>query len=55
MDFSRDGFKLGGSSLAQYLNRLGKEAPTVKDAAYFVKTFNLLQSLIEEGMILVGS
>jgi len=54
IDFSRDEFVLGGSSFAQYLNRLGNEAPTVKDAAYFVKTFNLLQSLIEEGMILSG-
>lgn len=54
IDFSRDGFKLGGSSLAQYMNRLGHEAPTVKDASYFVKTFNLLQSLIEEGKILSG-
>ncbi|MCP4312569.1 MAG: phosphoribosylformylglycinamidine synthase [Bacteroidetes bacterium] len=54
IDFSRDGFKLGGSSFAQYMNRLGNEAPTVKDSAYFVKTFNLMQSLIEGGKILSG-
>ena len=30
--------------------QVGDEAPTVKDPAYFVKAFNLLQSLIEEGM-----
>ncbi|MFO7668477.1 MAG: phosphoribosylformylglycinamidine synthase [Bacteroidales bacterium] len=54
IDFSRDGFKLGGSSLAQFRNRLGNEAPTVRDAAYFVKTFNLLQSLIEDRKILSG-
>ncbi len=54
VDFSRDGFKLGGSSFAQYMNRLGTEAPTVKDPAYFVKTFNLLQSLIEGEKILSG-
>ncbi len=54
MIFPRDGFKLGGSSLAQFRNRLGNEAPTVRDAAYFVKTFNLLQSLIEERKILSG-
>lgn len=54
VDFSRDEFKLGGSSLAQHMNRLGREVPTVKDTAYFVKTFNLLQMLIEDGKILAG-
>ncbi len=54
IDFSKDNFKLGGSSLAQSLNCLGSEAPSVKDAAYFVKTFNLLQSLIQEGRVLAG-
>ncbi|MEN8156481.1 MAG: phosphoribosylformylglycinamidine synthase [Bacteroidota bacterium] len=54
IDFSRDGFKLGGSSFAQVRSQLGNEAPTVQDAAYFKKTFNLLQSLIEEGKILAG-
>ncbi len=54
VDFSGDSFKLGGSSLAQYMNKLGNEAPTVKDPAYFKKSFNLLQSFIEEGKILSG-
>ncbi len=54
IDFSGDEFKLGGSSFAQYMNRLGNEAPKVKDASYFVKAFNLLQSLIEEGTVLSG-
>ncbi len=54
VDFSSDEFRLGGSSFAQHLSRLGSEAPTVKDASYFVKVFNLLQSLIEEGRILAG-
>jgi phosphoribosylformylglycinamidine synthase len=54
IDFSKDGFKLGGSSFAQTMGQLGREVPTVKDAAYFVKTFNLLQSLIEGGKILAG-
>ncbi len=54
IDLSKDDFKLGGSSFAQSLNRLGTEAPVVKDAPYFVKTFNLLQSLIREGRILAG-
>ncbi len=54
VDLAKDEFKLGGSSLAQYKNRLGTEAPTVRDPAYFVKVFNLLQNLIEEGYIQAG-
>ncbi|MEN8228811.1 MAG: phosphoribosylformylglycinamidine synthase [Bacteroidota bacterium] len=54
VDLAKDAFKLGGSSFAQYLNRLGTEAPTIHDAEYFVKGFNLLQSLIEEGTIIAG-
>ena len=54
VDLSKDSFKLGGSSFAQFLNKLGSEAPSINDPEYFVKAFNLLQSLIEEGMILSG-
>jgi len=54
MDLAKDDFKLGGSSFAQYKNKLGAGAPTVKDPEYFVRAFNLLQSLIEEGKILAG-
>jgi len=54
IDMARDSFKLGGSSFAQVLNQLGNEAPTVKDPAYFVKAFNLVQELIEEGLVLAG-
>ncbi len=54
LDLAKDDFKLGGSSFAQYKNKLGAEAPTVRDPEYFVKAFNLLQSLIDEGQILAG-
>ena len=54
IDLSKDGFKLGGSSFAQLMNRLGKEVPVVRDAAYFARVFDLLQSLIGEGRILAG-
>lgn len=54
VDLSKDTFKLGGSSFAQFCNKLGNEAPTVKDPGYFLKVFNLLQSLIEDGRILAG-
>jgi phosphoribosylformylglycinamidine synthase len=54
IDLSGDKLKLGGSSFAQALNFLGKEAPTVKDPAAFVKGFNAVQSLIDSGLILSG-
>ena len=54
IDLARDDFKLGGSSFAQYKNRLGSQSPTVTDPDYFVLAFNLLQSLIEESYILAG-
>jgi len=54
VDLSGDEFKLGGSSFAQYLNQLGSSAPGVNDPAYFVKAFDLIQSMIEAGMILAG-
>ena len=45
---------MGGSSFAQVLNKLGKEAPDVTDAAAFKNTFNTLQELIKEGKIQAG-
>jgi phosphoribosylformylglycinamidine synthase len=54
IDFSKDELKLGGSSLAQVLNLLGTEAPTVKDSAYFAKAFETVQQLIKQDLILAG-
>lgn len=54
IDFSRDDFKLGGSSFAQSCNLLGDEVPTIQDNAYFARVFNAVQSLIHEGHILSG-
>jgi phosphoribosylformylglycinamidine synthase len=54
IDLSGMSFKLGGSAFGQTVGHLFKESPTVKDPTYFVKTFNLVQSLIEEGHILAG-
>ncbi|MCD7937169.1 MAG: phosphoribosylformylglycinamidine synthase [Tannerellaceae bacterium] len=54
IDFSFDSFKLGGSAFAQILNKLGEEAPTVKDADYFRDAFNTIQTAIEDGLILAG-
>ena len=54
INLSQDDFKLGGSSLAQTLNAIGNEAPTIKDAAFFKKAFNTIQDLIVENQILAG-
>jgi hypothetical protein len=52
IDFSGDTLKLGGSALAQTLNRLGSEAPTVTDATKFAATFNAVQTLVKRGALL---
>ena len=54
IDMSRDKFKLGGSSFAQVLNRLGNETPSVKDPSYFAEVFNTIQDLIMKGKIISG-
>lgn len=54
LNLSQDTFKLGGSSFAQILNRVGTEVPTIKDSAYFKKAFNVLQDLIKERKIKAG-
>jgi len=54
IDFSKDTFKLGGSSFAQVLNQLGTEVPTITDEAYFVKAFEAVQQLIKQTQILAG-
>ena len=54
IDMSRDNLKLGGSSFAQVINRLGDSAPTVKNPAYFADVFNTIQDLILNDKILAG-
>ncbi|MET0759559.1 MAG: phosphoribosylformylglycinamidine synthase, partial [Flavobacterium sp.] len=54
INLSQDDYKLGGSSLAQTLNKIGNEAPTIKDAAFFKRAFNTIQELILEDNILAG-
>ncbi|MDN5211483.1 phosphoribosylformylglycinamidine synthase [Fulvivirgaceae bacterium BMA12] len=54
IDFSRDQFKLGGSSFSQIRNEIGKAAPTVVDATYFLQAFNTVQELIKDDHILSG-
>lgn len=54
INLSKDSYKLGGSSFAQILNKVGKEVPTITDASYFAKAFNALQQLIVEDKIHAG-
>ena len=54
INLSSDTFKLGGSSLAQILNLLGNEVPTVKDEKYFARAFDTVQDLIKKDLITAG-
>ncbi len=54
IDFAADSMKLGGSALAQTLNKLGSEAPTVASADYFAKTFNAVQQLVDKKKLLAA-
>ena len=54
VNLSQDKFKLGGSSFAQIINKVGKEVPTIKNASYFKTAFNLVQELIIANKIKAG-
>ena len=54
IDLSQSPFELGGSSLAQSLNKIGTKTPDVTNAKYFGSAFNAIQSLIAEEKILAG-
>lgn len=54
INLSGDDFKLGGSSFAQILNKIGTEVPTIKDGKSFKTTFNVIQDLINDGKIQAG-
>ncbi|RKS03316.1 phosphoribosylformylglycinamidine synthase [Flavobacterium sp. 102] len=54
INLSQDDFKLGGSSFAQVLNKIGNNTSTIKDAAFFKKAFNIIQDLVKDRQILAG-
>ena len=54
LNLSDDSYRLGGSAFAQILNKIGTEAPTVRDSNYFKKAFDAVQTLINEGKIQAG-
>ncbi len=54
INLSKDNYKLGGSSFAQVMNKIGNEAPTIHDSAYVKTVFNTMQQIIRNGQILAG-
>ena len=54
INLSQDDFKLGGSSFAQILNKIGNSAPTIKNNEAFKTTFNVIQDLIKNNHIVAG-
>lgn len=54
INLSQDKFKLGGSSFAQALNKVGNDTPNVKDAGYVKDVFNTIQDLIRNEQIVAG-
>ncbi|WP_034059478.1 phosphoribosylformylglycinamidine synthase [Lacinutrix jangbogonensis] len=54
INISQDDFKLGGSSFAQILNKIGNDAPNVTDSAFVKNVFNTIQILIKDEQIVAG-
>jgi len=54
INISQDNFKLGGSSFAQIMNKIGSNTPNVKSAAYVKTVFNTIQKLIKDEQIVAG-
>ncbi len=54
LNLSGEAHELGGSSFAQTRNKIGKNAPSVRDAAYFKRSFNVIQDLIKADKIAAG-
>ena len=53
-DRSKGDYKLGGSSFAQVLNKIGSSAPDVCEADYLKKCFDQIQKLIVDNHIIAG-
>ncbi|MGF1556042.1 phosphoribosylformylglycinamidine synthase [Paucihalobacter sp.] len=54
INLSKDDYKLGGSSFAQTLSKVGCDAPTIKDTDYFKTVFNTIQKCITNNLIVAG-
>ena len=54
IDFSCSELELGGSALYQSLGMVGDKAPAVADADQFATTFDIMQDLVAEGLLLAA-
>ncbi len=54
INLSQDEFKLGGSSFAQIVSKIGNETPTIRNTAYIKTVFNTVQQLIRDEQIVAG-
>ena len=54
VDFSFCEHRLGGSALAQTLNKVGDSVPTVENAEYFADAFDAVQEAINQNLVLAG-
>ena len=54
LNLSSDEHKLGGSAFAQILNKVGTNAPDVKNPEYFKNAFNTIQNLVNQDLIAAG-
>jgi phosphoribosylformylglycinamidine synthase len=54
INLSQDDFKLGGSSFAQTLNKIGTETPTITNSTFFKNAFNAIQNAIKNNQIAAG-
>ncbi|RLJ62466.1 phosphoribosylformylglycinamidine synthase [Lacinutrix venerupis] len=54
INLSQDHYKLGGSSFAQILNKVGNDAPNVNDSTFVKTVFNTIQKLIKNEQIVAG-
>jgi len=54
INLSGDTYKLGGSSFAQILNKIGDQTPDMLNAADFKLAFDTLQQLIKAGKLQAG-
>ncbi|SFW74424.1 phosphoribosylformylglycinamidine synthase [Chitinophaga sancti] len=54
INLSGDKYKLGGSSFAQIVNKIGDQTPDILNAAFFKQAFDTLQQLIKSGKIQAG-
>ncbi len=51
IDFSKSPLALGGSALAQTLEKVGGATPDVADPAYFAKAFDTVNSLVNDDLV----